>query len=93
MSTATEVDVSDLTEFEFATPCQSNQPCDLPAVSLCSLSHTPEGCWCEPVTFCQRHLVDRLRAYEAWLLPGGTCSACQKPIFGGLVQNVRIVRL
>lgn len=93
MSTATEVDVSDLTEFEFATPCQSMEGCDLQAVALYSRSHTLEGCWGDGVTMCQMHLVKSLRSYEEWLSHIGICSVCHGRISGGLPTNTRIVRL
>lgn len=93
MSTATEVDVSDLTEFEFATPCQYFGGCDIEAVALYSRSHTLEGCWGDPVTMCQQHLVKCLRSYEEWLSATGICGACYERVHGGLPTNTRIVRI
>lgn len=93
MPTATEVDVSDLTEFEFAKPCESEEHCDQEAVALYCRSHTLDGCWGEPVHMCQLHLVRSLRRYEDWLSKCGVCRVCASPVVGGLATNVRIVRI
>lgn len=87
------MDVSDLTEFEYAWPCK-RRGCDLEAVALYSKSHTIDaGCWGEPLTLCQAHLASSLRDYEEWLSTGGTCIMCLQPVRGGISVNTRIVRI
>ena len=83
---------SGLGDLEFDIPCD-HAGCDSPAVAVVSLSHSQEGCWSPTRNWCGRHHVTAAMNYSSWLMRGGVCAVCHKPIVGGLDDNMRSIRL
>lgn len=94
--TCFEVDVTNLSEFEFATACVMPR-CGQEAVAMYMRSHTKDGCWGPPVNMCAACLKRSQSRFDAWLQEAqqrnAFCVMCEQMITGLLSQNMRVIYL